>query len=548
MAIIAPQPRSLKELIRDRYYEIPLYQRPYDWGIDQVSDLWDDIDKNDPGYFLGIVLFRPSKSEDPISNEFHIVDGQQRLATILLLLRAAVESLEEINAKREANEFQKEYIAQRPAGKNESNARLTLVLSKRDRDKFEYLLRGQIFSNKRHLSSWRNLDNTIAFFRNKLRQLAENKGKDGIIDFLNDKVLQLSFIEIRLKTDSDVYQFFETLNDRGKDLEIADLVKNRVCAEAKREQQDEESSALSIDDISEKLGAGNLKNFFLHYCWANDTDENPKPRKELMDWYEKYIAKFHNVKKFLDHFDKYAAFYVNFVEPNKCDDSAKKRALIYIDALNASRCYPLLLVGEDILKKKDFVRLCKAIEILTARHSTILKRDAKVLEGVFYELVGKIRNKKEINEEILNIFRSQESMKIDEQFKAAFSDFSPANHKVARYILSQIEEYIAGKKQAFLSWEDLTLEHILAEKLKWNGRDEYLDRIGNLTLLSLKMNSDAANKPFKEKRERNYKKEKRIEMTKELINYSDFTKDTIIERQKNLTNRAVKIWNSKNIN
>lgn len=99
MAIITPQPKSLKELIGDRYYEIPLYQRPYDWGIDQVSDLWDDINKNDQGYFLGIVLFKPLKAEDSLPTEFHIVDGQQRLATLLLLLRAAIESLEHINAK-----------------------------------------------------------------------------------------------------------------------------------------------------------------------------------------------------------------------------------------------------------------------------------------------------------------------------------------------------------------------------------------------------------------------------------------------------------------
>ena len=131
MAINLPEPKSLKQLIMDRYYEIPLYQRPYDWGIDQVSDLWDDVDKSEPGYFLGIVLFRPSKDGGTNPSEFHVVDGQQRLATLLLLLRAAVESLQEINAEREANEFQKAYIAQRPAGKDESQARLTLVLSKR---------------------------------------------------------------------------------------------------------------------------------------------------------------------------------------------------------------------------------------------------------------------------------------------------------------------------------------------------------------------------------------------------------------------------------
>ena len=47
MAIINPKTKSLRDLIHDRYYQVPLYQRPYDWDIDKVSVLWDDIDKID---------------------------------------------------------------------------------------------------------------------------------------------------------------------------------------------------------------------------------------------------------------------------------------------------------------------------------------------------------------------------------------------------------------------------------------------------------------------------------------------------------------------
>ena len=126
MAIISPRTKSLKELIRDRYYQVPLYQRPYDWDIDKVSVLWDDIDKNDPGYFLGFVLFRPEHLKDPHPMEFEVVDGQKRLATLLLLLRVAIETLEQVDAKDIADEFQRDYIAQRPAGVKES--RLTLIL------------------------------------------------------------------------------------------------------------------------------------------------------------------------------------------------------------------------------------------------------------------------------------------------------------------------------------------------------------------------------------------------------------------------------------
>jgi len=546
MAIINPKTTSLRDLIRDRYYQVPLYQRPYDWDIDKVSQLWDDVDKNAPGYFLGFVLFMPKFPDDPHPIEFEVVDGQQRLATLLLLLRAAIETLEQIGAE-EASEFQKDYIAQRPAGVKKS--RLTLILSKRDRDKFESLLLGESFHSGKRLSSWKNLDEAIQYFREKFESLKEDQGKDGIVNLLNEKIMKLSFLEVLLGTDGDVYQFFETLNDRGVDLSIADLVKNRVCGEATKQGISVEDSASTIDRISGELSSGKFKTFLLHYCWANVEEEEPPPRNKLMDWYGKRISHDGNVKNFLNHLERYALqYYVNFVEPIKCADARKKVAFTYLDALGATRCYPLLMRGEESLAKKDFLKLCRAVEILTFRHSTILKWDAKILEGVFHGLISDIRKGKSIVE-ILEVFRKQDAMKADEKFKLAFTDseFKPVNRKAARYTLLKLEEFTTGKKQAPLDWNSLTLEHILAEKLDWNGRDEYLERLGNLTLLSSPMNQDASNKPFKQKIKDVYEKEKRIQITKDLINLKDFSKNTIISRQKAFAEDAVEIWSSKNI-
>jgi len=545
MAIISPKPKSLKELIRDRYYRVPLYQRSYDWEIDKVSVLWDDVYKNDPGYFLGIVLFKPGSESEPHPVKFEIVDGQQRLATLLLLLRAAVESLEQKGSKETAHDFQRDYINQQSAGEKEPQ--MTLILNKRDKNKFEHLLLGEQFRIKKKLSSWKNLDKAINFFRDKFNDLIKEQGKDGMINFINGKILKLSFTEILLGTDSDVYQFFETLNDRGMDLSIADLVKNRVCAEAFNQNADVEESALTIDKILEELGSGKLKGFLLHYCWANDEEKEPIPRKKLMTWYGDRINKADKINDFLDHLEKYALqYYINFVKPNKCADSKKRTAFTYLDALGATRCYPLLLMGEESLNKKDFIRLCNAIEILTFRHSTILKMDAKVLEGVFFKMIRNLRERKPIKE-ILEVFKRQYVMKTDEQFELAFAEFVPTNHKIARYTLLKIEEVMVGKKQASLSWDNLTLEHILAEKLDWEGREEYLGRLGNLTLLSSGMNIDAANEPFKKKHKQVYKNEKRIKITKDLTNFTDFTKDTIISRQKDFAKHAVKIWNPRRI-
>ncbi|MBQ0109209.1 MAG: DUF262 domain-containing protein, partial [Clostridiales bacterium] len=76
-------------------YEIPEFQREYAWGKDQWNDLFDDIDANDPGYFIGSIICISGKATG--QNEaivYQVIDGQQRLTTISLLLLAIVNKIE----------------------------------------------------------------------------------------------------------------------------------------------------------------------------------------------------------------------------------------------------------------------------------------------------------------------------------------------------------------------------------------------------------------------------------------------------------------------
>lgn len=558
MAIKYPQTKSLKELLtQDWHYKIPLYQRPYAWGEDEVSKLWNDIYKNKPGYFLGIVLFQsPQNQKDHPTDELHVVDGQQRLGTLLLMLRAAVCILEKHDHKDLADKFQERYIIQSDPGEEEKS-RLTLTLSKRDKEKWQSILSGQPLEEQRRYISWNNLEKSFQYFCNEFEKLIDNEKDIGVKRFITEKILQTSFIDVRLETESDVYQFFETLNDRGMALTIADLLKNKICAEVVKEAEEQgksereytesiEESVGLVDNISEK--AGDFKNFLLHYCLANSKKDEPTPIKDLMDWYNEHISSVADVKKFLRHLDLHASFYETFSNPSKCEkrEKDKKRVFQFLDALNATRCYAVLLSGAENLKnKKEFLKLCRAVEILTFRHSTILKRDGKTLEGVFFRMIKKIRNGRSINE-VLTDLKKQEAMKSDDLFKIAFAQYVTNNNKVGRYILWKLEEKNAGQEQLGFDWDEPTVEHILAKKFNWEGRDDFVERVGNLTLLSEPLNKKASNISFSEKRGV-YERDERVKMTRELCKYSNFTKETIIERQKEWAELAIKIWSVKNI-
>lgn len=538
MAIFSPSPSSLEEILEHKRYEVPMYQRRFSWTIDEAHELWSDIEKNNAPYFLGILVFQKTK----YNKTFKVVDGQQRLATLLLLLRSAVETLG-IDSLL-GNKLQDDYINQKRFGEEESQ--FSLRLSERDMYDFFSLLDTQhiklppILSprerkGRRTVSSVR-LKNVKKFFLEKMTSLKNKKGDEGIKSFIKEKVLNVSFIQIQLEDDNDIFLFFETLNARGIDLTIADLLKNRVCSVSDYP----ESAANRIDEISSILGEGKMNSFLLHYCLALSEKSSPPTKKELMSWYSETIGK--EKDQFLITLKEYAEIYSLFLDPKKIKSSELREVLSYLKVLGATRCYPLLLVGYKFLSPKEFLKLCKAVETLTFRHSTIVGRDAKILEDVYYNLSQLIKNNKTLDKD-LEILNEQAKKIPDDLFESAFKAYVPGNNQVAKYILLKIEN-LFNSQLTGLDWDDLTLEHILPEKSNWDGREEFLERLGNMALLKGKINTTIGNKEFKIKKEY-YKNETRIKLTQDLASYQDFTKETIVQYQEHLAKLACKVWNPR---
>lgn len=526
MAIINPSPKSLRELLTGKKYKVPVYQRCYSWSIDEVQELWNDLMDNDPPYFLGILLLRRDKGNE---KTYEVVDGQQRLATLMLLIRAAVEILE---GAREKGKMEK-YLFDEDLGT--SDVHFILTLNYRDNDTFKTLLN----DTHRYLPatwirksiSWKRLEETKKFFHDRLIRL----GEDEIIKFIRDKVLELQLIDVHLESDDDVYTFFETLNDRGMDLSIADLVKNRVCGLS----NDPSEPANKVDRITDLLGPGKMKPFLLHYCWALTENDPPPPVKKLMDWYDEIIKKEGN--EFLIKLEEFASYYSELIDPKK-SKSSHRDSLTFLKALGATRCYPLLLVGRKYLDPKEFTRLCQAVELLTVRWSTITQTDAKKLEKIYLKLAKEIREGTDIDD-IIEKIRNQSKDISDNQFEAFFREYEPANMQIARYLLLKIDDFLNGGKSVGLDWDKLTLDHIIARKLSTDEIIDNKDKLGNMTLLSEINNKSLGNKPYSEKRNV-YLKEDRLRLPRDLAKeYGDFNGESIKKYQEYLASIALKVWN-----
>lgn len=537
MAIFNPLPSLLKDILRGKRYKVPIYQRPYSWTVDEAQELWSDIEDNSSPYFLGILVFQ--KTED--DRIFKVVDGQQRLATLLLLLRSAVEKLG--HEDKLGIMLQNDYIDQSEWG-IEEKSEFTLTLSERDKYNFSTILgENKTYlapklspkenKNRKRFVSSVKISKVKEYFSAQMDTLFNRSGRLGIISFIQDKVLKLSFIEVKLDDESDIFAFFETLNARGIDLTVADLLKNRVCEVS----DDQYEAASRVDEITLLLGEGKMNSFLLHYSFANSTDEKPPTKKGLMRWYDKIIKE--EKENFLTNLKEYAEFYSSFMNPTKISNAKERDALNHLKILGATRCYPLLLVGNKFLSKGELIQLCEAVETLTFRHSTIAGKDAKILEEVYYKLSQDIKNEKDFSN-ILRILKERAKLISDELFDAAFKEYTPATNQVAKYILLKLDDYYSQHSSP-LDWDKLTLEHILAEKAEWDGKEDFLERLGNMTLLTEILNKSVGKKDFKSKKEQ-YKSEKRVLLTQKLLEYDDFTKETIVERQEFLAELASKVW------
>lgn len=234
--IFKPQSLSIGELFgnKDALYQIPRYQRPYSWGEEQLSKLWDDLreaQQFEPNYFLGSII--TAKPEET-SNYLDIVDGQQRLTTLLILLCVCRDLYPDINEEiLEQDPFAIDASMIKTSIKlNDRFERLRLKTHSNHESDFQELIikEGRAHQNKRPYKKELRIEqepkfkfrNSSAFFTEKLLEL----GKEETGIFINYLFNNVKIIRIDCQSVSFAIKLFQVLNDRGLDLSNSDLIKS----------------------------------------------------------------------------------------------------------------------------------------------------------------------------------------------------------------------------------------------------------------------------------------------------------------------------------
>ncbi|MGH6898950.1 MAG: DUF262 domain-containing protein [Acidobacteriota bacterium] len=277
---IKPLDLTVKNLLETAFYKIPRFQRPYSWDRENVEDFWNDaITSDDPDYFIGsFVLYRAKSMPDLL----YIVDGQQRLTTITLLLAATRDALQELGIPALAAGVQK--LIER----EDINSDLTFVLD--SETPYPYLQEKiQKYPATEYNGSLgleqQALEAAYAFLRDQISRVVKAIDNDPTISedkraeakrrkllHIRDSVLRLQLIAVQLGNEDDAYLIFETLNTRGKDLTVADLVKNHLTRLLKPKHKgvdiarDKWNEILELFDRSESEISVNR---FLHHSWLS---------------------------------------------------------------------------------------------------------------------------------------------------------------------------------------------------------------------------------------------------------------------------------------
>ena len=248
------QPLSL--LFQNRLFRIPDYQRGYAWQQSQLADFWDDLInlQQDRYHYTGLLslkLLGRKETKDWGSDLWmvdkgfkacHIVDGQQRLTTFVILLNEIicfVRELDENKGKKDdeivlgydtLKDVVAKYIYQsRPPMNQITTYLFGYEVDNPSADYLRYKIFGEpYFGTVNETYYTKNLKFAKSFFRENLTALYENEGIEGINNLYLKLTLKLMFNIHEIDDDYDVFVAFETMNNRGKKLTNLELLKNRL--------------------------------------------------------------------------------------------------------------------------------------------------------------------------------------------------------------------------------------------------------------------------------------------------------------------------------
>ena len=517
--------QEIRNLLSSGYYRIPRFQRPFSWTRENIQEFWDDVVRDNPtDYFIGsMVVFREG------SQRYGVVDGQQRLTTIIVLLAVLRNALQEFEFTDLAQGIQG--LIERRNIDNQPE----FILSTETSYPFfqDHILKfGKPEVFVQEMKEEENLRRAHAQLKDLVyskiqsiktdTSLPERKQPQTIKDSLikiRDALLDLKVIFVKLDDEDDAYIIFETLNTRGKDLSLTDLVKNHVTKHLKSQSTSLDQAKVKWERILETIEGSSLElrtDSFIHHFWLSRYDYLPS--KTLFKTLRKKISK-DNAKQFLDDLVADSAIYryIHEVEYRKWENHERRirDALTALQLFRVTQQVPCVLslvraYNQRNLKRNHLEDALVATEkfhfLFTAVTS---QRSSGGISGMYARLGRSVFEAKDMDSAVRVITELKRMLRKRvpslEEFKALFAEILYTDRitkarGLVKYVLTAFHK--ETEKAQTVEYGTMTIEHLVPQsRIGQNGfTEQIVGQIGNLILVSGFANNKLGDKSFAEKK------------------------------------------------
>ncbi|HPC89658.1 MAG TPA: DUF262 domain-containing HNH endonuclease family protein [Methanothrix sp.] len=525
----------VKDIFSRMWFRIPEYQRPFIWGTDEVSELLDDlafamIEKPDFDYFLGSFVFQSRVAAPELGQKFNendLLDGQQRMTTLLLLFAVIRDLTENVEAKETC---QKCIYQKANTFLNIPDRTRLFFAIREDTQRFleddiiredgtAEIERSISKINKKENISIRNMANAIIVMSNFFRNNPKTSPEE-LLHFLLNNVLM---IYVSTEDLEDAFRLFTILNDRGIPLRNSDILKSMNLG-ALNESNEKIKYAKMWEEAESELG-DDFDRFLNHIRTILVKD---KPRLNLLKEFEDKIYNpkerekstgalkpvlLHKGQETFELIERYLSHYHKLFDGQTYDElnnfEFDNHLKVMLTGLPATDWMPPLIRYFDRFQYQEILNFLKRLD---NKFSADWISQYSPTDRI--EAMNKIIRVIDDAKNVQDVFSSK-SFDIDGDSLIRFIDGPVYGRRFARYLLLKLD-YIYTNHAQRMNFETPSVEHILPQNPAANSqwlidfdegqRKEWTDKLGNLVLITGRKNSTLGRLNYQEKKKRYFER------------------------------------------
>lgn len=552
----AAEAKIQKVLEGEKQFLVPHFQRPYSWVRNDWETLWRDLvelldDPDAKPHFLGPIVSAPARSLPEGVEKRLLIDGQQRLTTLLVLLTLVRDRARADGQTRLADRIEDWITNRHDDGLDHYKLLPTQGEHPADSDRETFI---RLVDGTEPRPSQSGIQAAYDYFAAKLDR-SDAPELEALQRTITSKLVLVSIV---LDEKDNPYRIFESLNGKGRPLSQVDLIRNYFFMRLPTNEH-ERVYAECWRPMQQRLGEEALREFVRHYLSrGGQVVREGDVYSTLKSTIERDASL--DPLGYLRQLARYAGYYEALLHPERAKSDALRERLVRLNRLQVTVAYPFLLaVWDDYATSRlSEQSLCDLLDVL---ESYIVRRfvvgvPTHGLNKVFPPLYQQACDQVEATEGLdflaaVKLLLAGKRCPRDDEFRKALMETrlyaGGERREKVKLVLERLETSFGHKER--VDFAMLSIEHVMPQTLteKWKAElgedweedhEGLLDTLGNLTLTNY--NAELSNAPFVEKKK--LYAASHLEMNRYFDGIECWTAKAIEQRAEVLAERALSLW------